>query len=69
MHNEVTKALYDVLAEEDKNDFYNAYLHLKHIQHFAYHAKEMGSISIKSPEKFYSKFEKSANKAMIRFFN
>lgn len=34
MHNETVKALYDYFSLEDKNDFYAAFLYLKHIDVF-----------------------------------
>jgi len=33
-----TKALYDLYSEEDKSDFFPAYIYLKYLDHFIYHA-------------------------------
>jgi NAD-dependent dihydropyrimidine dehydrogenase PreA subunit len=49
MHNETTKALYEMLPEEDKNDFYHAYIYLKHMKHFAHYAKEAAGLPSKKP--------------------
>ncbi len=38
MSDEVTRALWDAYASEDKNDFFPAYHYLKHIQRLMYHA-------------------------------
>lgn len=38
MHDEVTKAMWDIYPPEDKNDFFPAYHYLKHIQRLMYYA-------------------------------
>jgi NAD-dependent dihydropyrimidine dehydrogenase PreA subunit len=50
MHNETTKALYEMFPDEDKNDFYNAYIYLKHIDYFAYYAKEAAGLPSVKPD-------------------
>ena len=45
MHHSITQALYEIFPQEEKGDFYHAYLYLKHLDHFMYHAlKTTGSI-------------------------
>ncbi len=38
MHDDVTRALWDIYPNEDKNDFFPAYHYLKHIQRLMYYA-------------------------------
>lgn len=40
MHNETTKALYDIFPTDEKGNFYHAYMYLKHLNHFIYHAMQ-----------------------------
>ncbi len=54
MANAVTKALYDFFSEEDKSDFYPAYIYLKHIKHFAHYAKEAAGLPSEEPEEAIS---------------
>ena len=49
MHHQVTKALYDFYSLDHKNDFFAAYLYLKHIDHFMYHVFQSIGISPKAP--------------------
>ena len=44
MHHTLTQALFELFPREDKNDFYHAYLYLKHIEHFMYHALQAQGI-------------------------
>lgn len=47
-----TKALYEFYPEEDKNDFYHAYVYLKYLEHVVYHASQFCGLPIKElPEK------------------
>lgn len=50
MTNDTTKALYEMFPEDEKNSFFNAYLHLKYIDHYAKHIKEVAGLPIKLPE-------------------
>ena len=51
MHHHITKALYDLFPPEEKNDFYHAYLYLKHLDHFMYHALKATGQPSKRPQK------------------
>lgn len=44
-----TKALYEFYAEEDKNDFYHAYIYLKYIEHFIHHVLQTSGLPSKEP--------------------
>jgi len=46
-----TKALYDLYPEEDKSDFFSAYIYLKHLDHFMYHAIQACGLPTKEREK------------------
>lgn len=50
MHHSSTRALYEMLPDEEKGDFYSAYVYLKHVQHFAHHVKGMCGIKSVKPE-------------------
>jgi ferredoxin len=50
MHHEITKALYDVYPLENKNDFFPAYIYLKYIEHFIYHAFQSSGLPAKEPK-------------------
>jgi Pyruvate/2-oxoacid:ferredoxin oxidoreductase delta subunit len=50
MHHSLTKALFEMFPQEDKGDFYHAYLYLKHIEHFMYHALQVQGQPAKRPE-------------------
>jgi hypothetical protein len=42
-----TKALYDLFPEEDKSDFFSAYIYMKFHDHFIYHALQACSLPSK----------------------
>ena len=44
---DVTKALYDSYPEDKKGDFFSAYVYLKYIDHFIYHALNASGLSPK----------------------
>lgn len=44
---DVTKALYDSYPPEQKSDFFSAYVYLKYIDHFIYHALNASGLSPK----------------------
>ena len=44
-----TKALYEFYPEENKNDFYHAYVYLKYIEHLLYHAIQSSGFPSKEP--------------------
>ncbi len=44
---DVTKALYDSYPEDKKSDFFSAYVYLKYIDHFIYHALNASGLSPK----------------------
>jgi ferredoxin len=50
MHQSLTQALFEMFPQEDKGDFYHAYLYLKHIEHFMYHALKAQGLPAKKPE-------------------
>jgi ferredoxin len=50
MHHSVTQALFEMFPQEDKGDFYHAYLYLKHIEHFMYHALQTQGVPAKKPD-------------------
>lgn len=50
MHHSITQALYEMFPREEKGDFFHAYLYLKHLNHFMYHALEMTGSRPKEPE-------------------
>ena len=50
MHHSITKALYDMFPREEKGDFFHAYLYLKHLNHFMYHALKASGGKPKEPE-------------------
>ena len=50
MHHSLTKALFDMFPPDEKGDFYHAYLYLKHIEHFMYHALQAQGASAKKPD-------------------
>lgn len=45
-----TKALYDLYPEGDKSDFFPAYIYLKHLDHFFYHALQACGMPTKERE-------------------
>ncbi len=45
-----TKALYDLYPKEDKSDFFPAYIYLKHLDHFFYHALQACGMPTKERE-------------------
>ena len=49
MHSEVTKALYEMFPEDEKNDFYHAYMFLKHPDHFVYYFSQLGGLPAERP--------------------
>ena len=50
MHHSITKALYEMFPREEKGDFFHAYLYLKHLNHFMYHALKASGSKPKQPE-------------------
>jgi hypothetical protein len=50
MHHSITQALYEMFPREEKGDFFHAYLYLKHLNHFMYHALKMSGSKPKEPE-------------------
>ena len=50
MHHSITKALYEMFPREEKGDFFHAYLYLKHLNHFMYHALKASGSKPKEPE-------------------
>jgi ferredoxin len=50
MHNRLTQALLEIFPRDEKGDFYNAYLYLKHLDHFMYHALSLQGNPVKKPE-------------------
>jgi len=61
MNRETTRALYEMFSPEDKNDFFPAYLYLKYIDHFMYHAFQgMGMI----PKELPTKLDESTEEMM-----
>ncbi len=50
MHREITRSLYDMFPDQDKNDFYHAYIFLKHADHFVYHLFQASGLPCKKPE-------------------
>jgi NAD-dependent dihydropyrimidine dehydrogenase PreA subunit len=50
MHNSITQALFEMFPQEDKGDFYHAYLYLKHLEHFMAHALQAQGQPVKKPE-------------------
>ena len=50
MHHSATKALWELFPREEKGDFFHAYLYLKHLNHFMYHALKASGSAPKEPE-------------------
>jgi ferredoxin len=50
MHHSITQALYEMFPREEKGDFFHAYLYLKHLNHFMYHALKASGGKPKEPE-------------------
>ena len=50
MHRSLTQALFELFPQEDKGDFYHAYLYLKHLDHFMYHALQAQGLPARKPE-------------------
>jgi ferredoxin len=50
MHNTLTQALLEIFPRDEKGDFFHAYLYLKHLNHFMYHALKMSGGNPKKPE-------------------
>jgi len=44
-----TKALYDILPQEDKNHAFHAYIYFKYLNHFLYHALQKTGFPAKEP--------------------
>src|SRR4030042_1117918 len=53
-----TKELYDSSPEESKSDFFSAYVYMKYLDHFMYHAMQASALQAKEPEE---KLDKSLN--------
>jgi len=64
MHHEITKALYDVYPLEDKNDFFPAYIYMKYIEHFIYHAFQSSGLPAKEPKE---KLDESVDE-MLKYY-
>jgi hypothetical protein len=45
-----TKELYDSYPGESKGDFFSAYVYMKYIDHFMYHAIQASGLPAKEPE-------------------
>ena len=50
MHHSATKALWELFPREEKSDFFHAYLYLKHLNHFMYHALKASGSTPREPE-------------------
>jgi ferredoxin len=50
MHHELTKALWDFYPPEDKNDFFPAYVYLRHMERFMYYALLKSGLLPKEPK-------------------
>ncbi len=50
MHNALTQALFELFPQEDKGDFYHAYVYLKHLDHFMFHALQAAGNPATRPE-------------------
>jgi len=50
MHHATAQALFEIFPPEEKGDFYHAYLYLKHIEHFMYHALQAQGQPARKPE-------------------
>ena len=51
MHKGLTQALYEIFPSEEKGDFYHAFLYLKHLEHFMYHALKISGGSPQKPDR------------------
>ena len=47
---ESTKELYDSYPEDDKGDFFSAYVYLRYLDHFMYHAIQASGLPAKEPD-------------------
>jgi len=50
MHHTLTQALYEMFPRDEKGDFHHAYLYLKHLNHFMYHALQAAGGTPRKPE-------------------
>ncbi len=50
MHNETAKLLYEMFPEDEKGDFFSAYVYLKNLKHFVYYMREAAGLPGKKPE-------------------
>jgi len=50
MHNSLTQALFELFPRDEKGDFHHAYMYLKHLDHFMYHALQLTGSPTKRPE-------------------
>jgi hypothetical protein len=50
MHHTLTQALYEMFPRDEKGDFHHAYLYLKHLNHFMYHALKTAGGTPGKPE-------------------
>jgi ferredoxin len=50
MHNTLTQALFEMFPPGEKGDFYHAFIYLKHLDHFMYHALRLAGNPTKRPE-------------------
>ena len=51
MHHSITQALSEIVPPEEKGDFFHAYLYLKHLNHFMYHALKASGSKPMEPER------------------
>jgi ferredoxin len=50
MHHTLTQALFELFPRDEKGDFHHAYLYLKHLNHFMYHALKTAGSTPKRPQ-------------------
>jgi len=50
VHNTLTQALFEMFPPQEKGDFYHAFIYLKHLDHFMYHALRLAGNPTKRPE-------------------
>jgi len=49
MHHTLSQALYEMFPRDEKGDFHHAYLYLKYLNHFMYHALKMSGGTPRKP--------------------
>ncbi len=50
MHHSLIKALYDMYPQDEKSDFHHAYVYMRHLDHFVYHALQSSGWPAKKPD-------------------